>query len=587
MKSGIKALTGVGQGVTGVFVYFSQRLNKERAKSELMQAKAKAKERLRCTKENLASSREAEKRILLTETQLATAKRAQEQSSLQAQELEKVLAKNKTQIRNYRSLLEAAKRGTKESKLLAEKLKAEHKSLQDELEASHSLGIGSTGDLYLVNLSPKWVNAFSQWGGWGFGNGWHGGQNSKKLGRLIKVGGKICRMSMMLHPRPGAVRIIYRLPHGFKTIQGGVGLADSAGRSGNALTFQIRGDGKVLWTSTKIQRSGAATPFSVSISGIRLLELVVTCHGSNHNRHAVWVDPKLIRKEESPVDGPETVDFPADLTILNDRLEWNKASKIKQDKAIKIVGKRLGKAYKFVRTKVYKCGGQSHRIATFKHVKTAIELNLIPGGKYIMGTDYNLPHESPAHPVHVSVPLLVGRFELKQKEWEASGMANPSKYTDTENPIESVSRPKIRNWLTKTGDKLRLLSGAEWVYCCRAGTTTNFFWGNKMDWSYAWGKSNSTEPQKTTKHMNRTNAFGLSDMIGNVMEWVADDWSGKHDPNRGDRFPRRIGTVHGRGVIRGGHFSNTDSDLQSSCRGSCPPTRVGPHYGIRVGRTIE
>jgi formylglycine-generating enzyme required for sulfatase activity len=66
---------------------------------------------------------------------------------------------------------------------------------------------------------------------------------------------------------------------------------------------------------------------------------------------------------------------------------------------------------------------------------------------------------------------------------------------------------------------------AEWEYACRAGTTTEFYWGNdsaKID-EYAWYEGNS--PYKYQPVMQKKpNAWGLYDMLGNVSEWVLDQY---------------------------------------------------------------
>jgi formylglycine-generating enzyme required for sulfatase activity len=96
-------------------------------------------------------------------------------------------------------------------------------------------------------------------------------------------------------------------------------------------------------------------------------------------------------------------------------------------------------------------------------------------------------------------------------------------------PVNSMQQKTAMmycKWLYKlTGQFYRLPTEAEWEYACRAGTTTEFYWGDdssKID-EYAWYEGNS--PYKYQPVMQKKpNAWGLYDMLGNVSEWVADQY---------------------------------------------------------------
>lgn len=85
-------------------------------------------------------------------------------------------------------------------------------------------------------------------------------------------------------------------------------------------------------------------------------------------------------------------------------------------------------------------------------------------------------------------------------------------------------------WLYKqTGIFYRLPTEAEWEYASRAGTTTPYYYGTdaNMLTKYAWFQKNSANKyQKVAQKL--PNAWGLYDMLGNLMEWTMDHYL----PNR-------------------------------------------------------
>ncbi len=72
--------------------------------------------------------------------------------------------------------------------------------------------------------------------------------------------------------------------------------------------------------------------------------------------------------------------------------------------------------------------------------------------------------------------------------------------------------------LSKNG--YRLPTEAQWEYACRAGTTTDFYWGDNDYNEYAW-LTTRVNHKLTEKKPNR---FGLYDMSGTSAEWCHDTY---------------------------------------------------------------
>ena len=81
-------------------------------------------------------------------------------------------------------------------------------------------------------------------------------------------------------------------------------------------------------------------------------------------------------------------------------------------------------------------------------------------------------------------------------------------------------------WLSaQTGAAYRLPSESEWEYAARAGTTTEYHWGDAIGVNRANcnGCNSQWDLERTAPAGSfRANGFGLHDMHGNVWEWVQD-----------------------------------------------------------------
>ncbi|MDF1664435.1 MAG: formylglycine-generating enzyme family protein [Planctomycetota bacterium] len=279
------------------------------------------------------------------------------------------------------------------------------------------------------------------------------------------------------------------------------------------------------------------------------------------------------------------------LAILSDRLFWNQCPEAMQDQTISIVDTALSADYSFVETKSYRCGGEEHRIASFLHNSSGIILNLLPGGTFVMGSDHGeWPEERPAHTRKVD-PFLIGRFSVTQEAWDRIGGEDRRIFIGHHLPIVGVSWESCGVWIDKALGALRLPSECEWEYACRAGTTTDYHWGQESDWSYIWHEENCkvkgvAGPRDVRIHFEnkKWNAFGLVDMSGNVSEWCSDEWFWRYEDGGYNRQPEDRPDLDR--VTRGGAFNWDAEDCHSFYRGGDERWDGQDDVGFRVARDI-
>ena len=142
--------------------------------------------------------------------------------------------------------------------------------------------------------------------------------------------------------------------------------------------------------------------------------------------------------------------------------------------------------------------------------------------------------------------------------------------------------------LRRTG--YRLPTEAEWEYACRAGTITSRYYGQTtvLLARYAWYQSNSQERAWSGGSL-LPNDLGLSDMLGNVYEWM-NDWFGSPRPwARGgyrDTFERSEYVLEKLPrLLLGGSFTNPPAGVRAPGRRGNAPSLRDVSYGFRLART--
>src|SRR5262245_25095631 len=152
---------------------------------------------------------------------------------------------------------------------------------------------------------------------------------------------------------------------------------------------------------------------------------------------------------------------------------------------------------------------------------------------------------------------------------------NPAKWKGPRNSVEMVSWDEANEFCKKVTEELRkrkllradevirLPTEAEWEYCCRAGTTTAFSFGDAKDIKdHCWYNENSKgyDPPVGKK---KPNAWGLYDMHGYVWEWCA-DWYGDYSKETATD-PQGPKTGKER-VMRGASYADPAERCRSAAR---------------------
>lgn len=171
----------------------------------------------------------------------------------------------------------------------------------------------------------------------------------------------------------------------------------------------------------------------------------------------------------------------------------------------------------------------------------------IPAGEFVMGSS-TAKDEQPQHKVRLDAFWM----QTKEVTWDEYRLfmfaKQAGELAQGDTPVHAVSRPtrpyvemsfgmgingfpaismtqhaanKYAEWLSaKTGEFYRLPTEAEWEYACRAGAVTD----PSPLADYAWYSANSNGKYQKGEE-KKPNAWGLYDMLGNVMEWTADQYA--------------------------------------------------------------
>lgn len=245
-------------------------------------------------------------------------------------------------------------------------------------------------------------------------------------------------------------------------------------------------------------------------------------------------------------------------------------------------------------------------------LKTFVEefVAITPGedsfpSSFQMGDDKGRPSEQPVHEVKLSKPFAIAKYEVPQNLYEAVMGNNPSRWKGARNSAEMMSWNDANEFCQKATEALReekligedevirLPTEAEWEYCCRAGTTTRYSFGDEAQSKddvapiasllnkFAWHTGNAAGNDPEVGAL-KPNPWGLYDFHGYLWEFTADAWSPdyRRTPVDGSAAVDTQGEPNSI-VIRGGSWKDSFQRLTSASRKEIAPTSKDDAIGFR------
>jgi len=264
----------------------------------------------------------------------------------------------------------------------------------------------------------------------------------------------------------------------------------------------------------------------------------------------------------------------------------------------------------------------------------SISLVRIPAGEFVMGSQQGFADEAPRSLVQVHRPFWMGETEITNEQYAVFDPQHDTRYLDENGKDHSVpgyianhpKQPVARvswsdamafcEWLSRrSGKRVSLPTEAQWEWGARAGTDTQFFYGD-MDTDFSpWANladasrrrtfvkwdggskihvrrnypENSRYPLRDDRFTDKwfvvdyvkqyqPNAWGLYDMVGNVSEWTRSSYIAY--PYAADG--RNNEDLTEQKVARGGSWNDRPKNAGSSIRFAYEAYQKVYNVGFRV-----
>ncbi len=273
--------------------------------------------------------------------------------------------------------------------------------------------------------------------------------------------------------------------------------------------------------------------------------------------------------------------------------------------------------------------------STFQDCPMCPKMTVLPTGRFKQGAGRDdrdaLPAEKPQHIVLIREPLAfstseltVGEFhdfatatkralagcEVYDGEWHhkaESSWLYPGFIQNADHPVTCISwsdAVAYAEWLSaKTGHHYRLPSSSEWEYAARAGVDASLPWSPAMQaaceyanvadrsaarrypkWSVFACKDGYVNTSAVASF--KANAFGIYDMLGNVLEWTEDCWHDDYSKAPVDGSARMDGDC-AEHELRGGSWFSSPALVRLSYRNHSASGYRSSSVGVRLVRDLN
>lgn len=214
-------------------------------------------------------------------------------------------------------------------------------------------------------------------------------------------------------------------------------------------------------------------------------------------------------------------------------------------------------------------------------------------GAFSMGSEEGEPDERPVHSAKIERAYCLGTFEVTWKQWWRVMGEEPDPEIDPDLPVGGVSFEDAQVFVDRLDalegkDVFGLPTEVQWEYAARAGTTTEYSFGDDPAELPRYG--NCRSPSGTSDLADgparvgsyRANPWGFYDLHGNLQEWVSDPY----EPYPGGELTVTMEELEKEDRLRrGGDFWSSLANCRSAARNEFSRDRKDRRNGLRIVRT--